>query len=330
MFKLKINNKSNKDFVINIFTEKLPNDSYAKKSLLAFAKGIQKVGDYCEIVDKLKYKECDVAVIFGDVRDAPAKKKRMRLKAEVKGRHIHRGLIVIDTPVLMRPFDKNENFRRVGIDSLFADLGNFNNQNSDDKRWKLLSNQYNIELNFSNKRGDNIYILLQRFYDASLKGSQRFRPKKYFTWLEGVLEELNNETDRKVIIRPHPGSLNVDEELDLIEEFRRKINRKNIAFDYQKKSLFEVLDDAFVTITYNSGSAIDSLLYGIPNITYDRGSHAYSIVQNNSKNIEQIQMPPKDKFMQWLYNLSYVDWCLNEMQNGLPWLHLKKEILKYV
>jgi hypothetical protein len=180
----------------------------------------------------------------------------------------------------MRPFDKKENFRRIGIDSLFADMGNFNNENCDDKRWKKLSQNYGIDPNFSKKRGDNIYILLQRFYDASLKGSQRLRPKRYFAWLDSVIKELENETDRKIIIRPHPGSLNVEEELKLIEDFKAKKEGKNIVFDYQKKSLFEVLDDAYVTICYNSGSAIDSLLYGVPNITYDSGSHAYSITKH--------------------------------------------------
>jgi hypothetical protein len=330
MFNFLRKQSNNQELIINVFIEKLPNDSYAKKALMAFAKGVQKVGDTCKVVDKLEYEECDIAVIFGDVRDAPAKKKRMRLKAEVKGRHIHNGLMVIDTPVLMRPFDKKENFRRIGIDSLFADIGNFNNENCDDKRWKKLSQNYGIALNFSKKRGDNIYILLQRFYDASLKGSQRLRPKKYFAWLDGVIQELKNETNRKIIIRPHPGSLNVEEELELIEKFKMKKENTNVIFDYQKKNLFEVLDDAFVTITYNSGSAIDSLMYGIPNVTYDSGSHAYNITPHNCKNIENIQFPEKDKFMQWLYNLSYVDWTIDEMREGLPWLHLKYKILEYI
>jgi len=110
----------------------------------------------------LEYKECNIAVIFGDVKnifDNKKVKKRMRLKAEIKGRYIHKGLIVINTPVLMRLFDKKENFRRIGMDSFSADLGNFNNKNCNDRRWKLLSNRYNIKLNFSRKRDDNILFI---------------------------------------------------------------------------------------------------------------------------------------------------------------------------
>lgn len=312
---------------VNVFTEGLNINTYARKSLEAFSKGILKCGDHCEVIRGLKYKECDVAVIFGDVRDSKVKKKRMRLKAEVIGRHRGKGLIVIDTPVLMRPFDKDEQFRRVGIDSLFADSGNFNNKMMTSKRFDELSEKFSIKKNNFTNRGDNIYILLQRFFDASLKGSQKIRPQKYFQWLSLVLSELESETKKHVVIRPHPGSLIEKVELDMIEKFKNTIKHPRVSFDYQKKSLFEVLDDAFVTITYNSGSAIDSLLYGIPNITYDSGSHAYPIVQHNCKNIDNIEMP---NIEQWLYDMSYVDWSLDEISNGKPWIHLKKEVLKYV
>lgn len=328
MFRLfkKKNNKEN-EIVINVFTEGMDKNSYARKSLEAMVYGINSVGDKCNLVDNLEYKECDIAVIFGDVRDAPAKKKRMRLKAEIIGRHRGKGLIVIDTPVLMRPFDKRKEFRRVGIDSLFADDGNFNNDQMLSNRWEKLSKKYNIKKNTIDNRGSNIYVLLQRFFDASLKGSQKFRPKKYFEWLESVLIELEKETDKKIIIRPHPGSLNDQVELNLIEEFKKNIKNERLVFDYQKKSLFEVLDDAFATITYNSGSAIDSLLYGVPNISYDSGSHVYSIVPHKCKNIDKLMMP---NIEQWLFNVAHVDWNLDELRKGEAWLHLKNCVLKYI
>jgi len=328
---LKFKNGGNiNETIINVFTEGLKKTHYDRECLEAFAQGIKKSGDFCNVIRTLNYYPCDIAVIFGEVKNDKDKRKRMRLKAEVKGRHIHNGLIVIDTPVLMRPFDKKNVFRRIGIDSLFADIGDFSNKNSDSKRWEKLSKQFNIQPNFTKQRGDNVYILLQTFYDASLKGSERLRPKKYFTWVENVIKEIRQETDRKIVIRPHPNSLQNKDHLKLIEGFKKKISYNNIIFDYQQKSLFEVLDDAFVTITYNSGSAIDSLLYGIPTISYEEGSHAYSIVPHNSNNLENISFPDRDIFMQWLYDLSYVDWSLDEMKEGLPWKHLKPKILEYI
>jgi hypothetical protein len=322
MFKTK-NPSLDNQIVIKIFTEGLDKDTYARKSLEAFRKGIEKAGDFSKVVRGLEYEECDIAVIFGDVRDAPAKKKRMRLKAEIIGRHRGKGLIVIDTPVLMRPYDVKDEYRRIGIDSLFADTGKFNNKNCSNDRWSQLSNTFNISINKDTHMGENVYILLQRFFDASLKGSQKFRPQKYFEWLSKVIDELSVETSKKIVIRPHPGSLNNENELKLIEKFKNSILNKNIIFDYKEKKLFDVLNDAFVTITYNSGSAIDSLLYGVPNITYDSGSHAYNITPNDCKNIDSIVMPDIN---QWLQNLSYVDWSLEDMKNGISWIHLKKEV----
>ena len=318
------------DTVINIFTENKSKNGFSRRALEAFAEGIKKTGDTCNIISSLDYAPCDIAVIFGDIRDDAYRKKRMRLKAEVKGRHIHKGLIVIDTPVLMRPFDDKRIYRRVGIDSLFADLGNFNNKNSDCNRWLHLSKKHNIVPNFNKQRGEKVYILLQTFYDASLKGSERLRPKKYFTWLKHVIKELKNETDRDVVIRPHPNSLSDQDHLKLIMDFKKSIVDCNVIFDFEKRKLFEILDDAFVTITYNSGSAIDSLVYGIPTITYEKGSHAYSITPHSCKNIESIQLPSQDIMMQWFYDLAYIDWSIDEMRDGLPWLHLKDKILEYI
>lgn len=52
--------------------------SYGRKSLEAMASGINAIGDRCNLINGLEYKDCDIAIIFGDVRDAPAKKKRMQ------------------------------------------------------------------------------------------------------------------------------------------------------------------------------------------------------------------------------------------------------------
>ena len=73
--------------IVGIFTEGLKN-TYSTASLTAFSSGLDYLGVNNFISNSLKYKHCDIAVIFGQVRDAPHKIRRMRLKAEIIGRHI--------------------------------------------------------------------------------------------------------------------------------------------------------------------------------------------------------------------------------------------------
>lgn len=58
---------------ICVFTEGMDRDSYGRISLNAFYEGVRNAGDNVRIADGLRYEPCDIAVIFGDVRDAPAK-----------------------------------------------------------------------------------------------------------------------------------------------------------------------------------------------------------------------------------------------------------------
>jgi len=280
-----------KDFSVGIFTEGLTEDRYARKSLDAFAAGVRKCQDNIFLEKGLEYRPCDIAIIFGDVRDTQSKQKRMRLKAEIIGRHIHKGLIIIDTPVLLRSTPNGPFYRRVGIDSLFADWGDFNNRNVSAERRNMLFEKN--ELKLSNLRDNNggIIIFMQRFFDASLKGRERFRPDRYLNWLKTVITGIRKESERKIIIRPHPESLRDSTESKLIESFRKTLQYHDVRFDTEKSPIQKALQGAFASVTFNSGSAIDSLLHGIPCVVYDPGSFAWSITPHSVQQLEEIKMP---------------------------------------
>lgn len=318
---------NHEDFSVGIFTEGLLKDIYARKSLDAFATGVMKYHHKVFIEKGLEYRPCDIAVIFGDVRDTQSKQKRMRLKAEVIGRHIHKGLIIIDTPVLLRSTPNGPLYRRVGIDSLFADWGDFNNHNVSAERRNMLFEKNELQLNNLRDNNGNIIIFMQRFFDASLKGRERFRPDRYLNWLKTVLTDIRKESERKILIRPHPESLKDSTESNLIESFQNTLQFHDVHFDTEKSPINEVLSRAFASVTFNSGSAIDSLLHGIPCVVYDSGSFAWSITPHSVHQLEDIKMPDID---QWLNELAYVDWGMDEMESGMTWQHLRNKVLNYI
>jgi len=316
-----------KDFSIGIFTEGLTEDRYARKSLDAFAAGVSNCQDNVFIEKGLEYRPCDIAIIFGDVRDTQSKQKRMRLKAEIIGRHIHKRLIIIDTPVLLRSTQNGPLYRRVGIDSLFADWGVFNNHNVSAERRNMLFKKNELKLSNLRDNKGSIIIFMQRFFDASLKGRERFRSDRYLNWLNMVLTDIRKESEREIIIRPHPESLRDSIESNLIESFRNTLKYHDVHFDTEKSPIQEALQGAFASVTFNSGSAIDSLLHGIPCVVYDPGSFAWSITPHSVEQLDDIKMPDIE---QWLNELAYVDWGLDEMESGMTWQHLRNKILCYI
>lgn len=319
--------KISNEIIVNVFTEGLDKNTYAYPCLKAFAEGVSNVGDNAALITKKKYAPCDVAVIFGDVREAKSKTKRMKFKAEVKGRHIRRGLIVIDTAILTRSSSVGHLYRRIGIDGLLRDEGEFCNQQKPDDRWKILMQHANLNIHPWRDNGEKIVIALQRPIDASLKGSEKLRPDNYATWLLSVITDLQKNFQSPIYVRPHPGSTGNNIEEKWLLSVKDKLP-DNVIWDTRPLTFEQSLEDCKFCVTYNSGAGVDSALLGVPVIASDEGSFAWEVASHYPENnIEKISMPDRQ---QWLNNLAYVEWSIDEIEQGMPWRHLRDKILEYI
>ena len=79
------------------------------------------------------------------------------------------------------------------------------------------------------------------------------------------------------------------------------------------------LQGAKAVVTYNSTSAVDAIVQGIPAITMDKGSISYPVSQHTLADIKALEYPDRT---QWLNGLGYAQWTMVEMSKGLPWAHL--------
>jgi len=307
--------------IVGIFTEGLKN-TYSTASLTAFSSGLDYLGVNNFISNSLKYKHCDIAVIFGQVRDAPHKIRRMRLKAEIIGRHIFNGLICIDTPVLLRCTSESSNYRRIGINGVFRNTGIFNNSNCNNSRFNKVENYLPA---ICDCEVSDFYLLnLQLPNDASIGGSPALREYNYFNWTSKVIQKCHDMRE-DLVIRIHPAMiLNKDFYGEFLTKLQRLVGRfpKTILnFDNIPLTSLNTLPKA--SITFNSGSSIDTLLMGIPSIVFNERSFAWDVSQHEIKN--SINRIPK--LEQWLNDLAFVDWSIEEMKMGLPWLHLNKLLI---
>jgi hypothetical protein len=138
--------------------------------------------------------------------------------------------------------------------------------------------------------GEYVLIAAQVPNDASLRGMDNER------WCRGVQLFLEGR-GIEARIRWHPAS-----------------PRGRMA---PPRPLAEDLAGARWLVTYNSNSAVDAVLAGVPAVTCDMGSVAWDVTGH-----EPAHAPPMPDRTQWAHDIAYAQWSLDEIRNGEAWAHL--------
>lgn len=149
--------------------------------------------------------------------------------------------------------------------------------------------------------GKNIIIMGQVMGDASLNG------KNLTKFYESVAKELKDYYRRPVYFRPHPMAL-------------KKQNAFMPDIPIIGGDLDAALSDAFLVVTFNSNSAVDAVMNGIPALCFDIGCMAYSVTGHTVK--DRI-FPDREK---WAARLAHCQWTQDELKSGAYWPRLKKKV----
>lgn len=125
-------------------------------------------------------------------------------------------------------------------------------------------------------------------------------------WIDAVIKEVRQYTDRPIVVRPHP-------------RFRvSEVLGKDIRFD-QPRMLNGTYDDFNIdynhhcVINFCSGPSIQAPIYGVP-VICDQSSLAYP-VSSKIETIENIQLPDRSE---WFVNLCHTEWTVEEISQGIP------------
>ena len=138
--------------------------------------------------------------------------------------------------------------------------------------------------------GEYVLIMGQVPGDASLRG------RNLVPWYEGIAVLAKDFYGLPVKFREHPKS-----------KSRTRPRHTQLC---TAGTIQESMDGAAVVVTYNSNSAVDSLLYGVPTIAYDSGSMAW-LVANHTIG----ELINRDR-EQWAYDLAHKQWTLDEIASG--------------
>lgn len=140
--------------------------------------------------------------------------------------------------------------------------------------------------------GDYVLIMGQVPGDASLQG------KDMLPWYSSAAAEAYQKYGMPVKFRPHP--------LALKKGHRQQPRGAEISVG----PLDDALRGAAVVITYNSNSGVDSVLAGVPTLSFDCGSMAYDVTGHL---IGELIKPDRER---WASDLAWKQWQLSEIESG--------------
>ena len=294
--------------------EDTANHQQHREVLHSFAKGCG--GD---VTTSNKVDGYDCAVIFGSY-----KKKRGRPQHQGKGKIIESGIpyIQLETQLIGRPIDTAiHNEFRVGVNGFLWDDAKWGFEHIEDDRSKKVfeRNGYDPDVPWK-QDGEYILLCMQKVGDASLRDAD------VFEWTENTVNDIRKHTDRKIIIRPHPLYRKSSLHNTLKEKVLNVSNTHWQETDLLKDgfvSIQEQLQKAWCTVTYTSGSGIDAVINGIPNIACDTGSMVYDV---SSKDIAEIENPYRGEKKEWTNRIAHCQCNIDEFESGECWKHVSKSI----
>lgn len=283
-------------------------------------RGIEKLGDVFSLLDftdpKINEMDCFLQTNmlkpkFGNYRNS-----------------IYQFILDSNKPFLVSEspsFRQYPGYNRLGWYNYKWTQGVFGNTNSPNDRWKKFQKSTNIKIKDWHSPGDAILIMGQKEGDSSLLDLYK-EYDSFYDWVEKIIKDIKNVSDRPIIIRPHPRNRSGGIKLanKLTKKFSNITISKNLPTSNSMnggEGLYEDFKKSHCVVTYNSLSAVEAVCEGIPTFALEHGSMIWPIAHKNLKNIENIDY--NIDITQWCNDIAYTQWNRKEHKSGESWSHLK-------
>jgi hypothetical protein len=292
------------------------NNNLEKPQILDnFCKGVAAAGDIAIAHRGMDAIPCDVALIQGFVHDTGKKLPHLKLRqdAVTLQKQLGKRSLIVDSNLLLYADPGNlKRYLRYSFDGVFPTTGFYFDRDIDPSRWNKISSDLGISLKDYRSSGDHILICLQRNGGWSMQGLA------VQEWLDRTILEIRKFSNRKIIVRKHPGDKKISKIL--------KIKFPNVVISPDGVSLVADLKNAWATIVFNSSPAVASLIEGVPTFVTDpnpQNSQAYGVCNVDLSNIESPTLVDRQN---WIEKLSMSHWNFDELRSGEAWNFFKKYI----
>jgi hypothetical protein len=133
-----------------------------------------------------------------------------------------------------------------------------------------------------------------------------------------LLNLIRKKSDRPIIIRRHPLENSVETFL------KKNLSISNIEYS-QNRNFYEDLDRSWCMISYNSTSAVESVLYGTHTICLDSSAFAWEVSGNK---LEDIEVDLEVNRSAWLKKIAFMQWEISELYDSDIWNLIKSCVWK--
>ena len=214
-----------------------------------------------------------------------------------------------------------KHYYRCGLWSPMRD-GNFLNKNSPGDRWQQIESKLDTKSQPWRKDGRHILLCTQPKDNWSMTRTQT----DPYVWVEDVIQKIKRVTDRPIKLRPHPNHA-----IKCAEDMAKKhpdvevtsVEKGGGPTAEYRFTFLEELKDCWCVVTHNSTAAVDAATYGIPVVMTSDLCLAWDIGTNDFSKIENPPMPDRT---QWLNDLGYASWNIDEVKSGAVWKRFKPHI----
>lgn len=161
-----------------------------------------------------------------------------------------------------------------------------------------------FDLEFKPWRQSGDYILLAGMGDKAAR-AEGFEIER---WERETIRAIQAVTDRRIVYRPKPSWKGA-----------RPIS--GVLYSHPKTELESALQNCHAVVTHHSNVAVDAVLAGVPVFAWAGVGSVMGL--NDLTRIESPIFPEGRE--QWVNDISYCQWTVDEMHRGLPWRHMKEE-----
>ena len=259
----------------------------------------------------------DVGVIQGWISQTPIKSKHGKLREDVikSQKALQKKVVAVDSNLFLYATPGNPlHYLRYSFNDVFPFTGIYCDDKVDPQQWKKLSTNLNLTLKDYRTNGEHIVLCLQR------NGGWSMGALEVITWIKETIAKLRDNTDRPILLRPHPGDKHA---YHYLKEFEHMSNDK-IFISVPGSTLMDDLRNCWAVVNHNSSSVVGAAIEGYPVFVTDPGkSQCRDIANLDLNRIEKPLLPDRQA---WVERLAMSHWNFDELKSGECWTHMRKYV----
>lgn len=147
----------------------------------------------------------------------------------------------------------------------------------------------------------------------SPKASEVVERMPRYTWERDTIARLHQLTGREIVYRPKPS-----------DKTAKPIPGSRFS-DPANEPLSAVMKNAHAVVVYHSNVAVDGIVAGVPAFAKLGVATALSERDVDLDRIEAPKLVNDEARRQWVDDIAWCQWTMDEMADGSVWRHLKSE-----